>query len=148
MGLPSGTDSLAPMTGTSRLLCGAITEKVIGGFFHVHRVLGYGHKEVVYQRALAIHLRAQGLRVRTEVMFEVHFQDQLVGRCRVDLLVEEQVVVEVKAAARMAPEWEAQLLSELKASNKRVGLLLFFGPKAAFKRLLGPAPDEADTKSE
>jgi GxxExxY protein len=131
----------------SPLLLGDLTDKIIGALYRVHHDLGYGHAEVVYQRAVALLLRRQGIRVRLEVVFDVRYLGELVGRCRVDLLVEEVVVVEVKAATRFSPEWEKQLLSQLKSSNKQLGLLLFFGPKAAFTRLVGPAPDEAEAPS-
>ena len=118
------------------LLESAITERVIGAFYDVYNKLGYGYLESVYQRAVAIELAKRGLEVRMQVPIEVTYDGVVVGAFRADLVVERRVVVELKSGKCLAPENEMQLLNYLKATELEVGLLLHFGPKASFKRLV------------
>jgi GxxExxY protein len=111
-----------------------ITEKIISAFYQVYNTLGYGFLEKVYRNAMAIELRNLGLAVTVEAPIVVYYQDQVVGEYFADLLVAEAVIVELKAARRLAEEHEAQLLNYLKATPYEVGLLLNFGPKAVVKR--------------
>jgi len=109
------------------LLYKAITEQIIGAAYEVHRVLGYGFLEKVYQRAMIVELAARGLRVEPEVPARVFFKDVCVGDYFVDLVVEEKVAVELKVARELNPADEAQLINELLATHKEVGLLINFG---------------------
>jgi GxxExxY protein len=111
-----------------------ITEKVIGGFFKVYGTLGYGFLEKVYENALAFELRKQGLHVETQKPIEVYYNGQLVGEYFADLVVNNAVIVELKAAQKLSKNHEAQLLNYLKATPIEVGLLLNFGPEPKFKR--------------
>jgi GxxExxY protein len=114
-----------------------ITEKIIGGAFEVHRVLGYGFLEKVYQRAMQVELQRAGLKVEVERKIQVNYKGVIVGDYQADLFVEEKVVVELKVAKNYASEDEAQLLNELKATGIRVGLLINFGrTRVEFKRLV------------
>lgn len=111
-----------------------LTEKIIGAFYTVHRHLGYGFSEKVYENSLALELRKLGLQVEQQKPIEVYYDGQVVGEYFVDILVNEAVILEMKAAHQIAKDHEAQLLNYLKATTVEVGLLLNFGPKAEFKR--------------
>jgi len=114
-----------------------VTEAVIGAAFEVHNVLGYGFLEKVYQRAMAVELRARGFTAETEADIRVVYKGVEVGQYRADLFVNGCVLVELKVAAEYSPADEAQLLNELKATGVRVGLLINFGRrKVAFKRFV------------
>ena len=118
------------------LLHNRVTEKVLGAFFDVYNELGFGFLESVYVESLAIDLRTKGLQVDRQVSVPVWFRNQLVGTFRADLVVESVVIVELKAALSLDPSHEAQLLNYLRATEIEVGLLLNFGPKPQFKRLI------------
>lgn len=111
-----------------------VTELILKSFFQVYRRLGYGFGERVYENALAIELRRASLVVQQQPEFQVHYDGHLVGSYCADLVVNEVVMVELKAATQFAAEHEAQLLSYLKATRYEVGLLLNFGPTPEFKR--------------
>jgi GxxExxY protein len=90
--------------------------------------------EKVYENALLIALESMGLKVQQQEKIAVYFQGQVVGEYFADLLVENVVIVELKAASRILSEHEAQLLNYLRATPYEVGLLLNFGPKPDFRR--------------
>lgn len=117
---------------------GEVSREVIGAFFHVYNVLGYGLAESVYQRALAIALELRGVVAKREVPLQVTFEGRTIGEYRADLVVADRIIVETKSVERVLREHEAQVFNYLKISGLRVGLLLNFGPKAAFRRLLLP----------
>jgi GxxExxY protein len=104
-----------------------ITETIIGATFEVHRLLGYGFLEKVYQKALQVELEQRGLHAKIEEPIQVHFKGIDVGVYFADLLVEEKVIVELKVSKQYNPADEAQLLNELKATGLSVGLLINFG---------------------
>jgi len=108
-----------------------LTEKIIGCCFKVHSELGPGFNEKIYHSALKLALKEAGLKYQTEREFEVIFQDKKVGSLKLDLLVEEEVIVEVKALSCNTPEvFKYQVLSYLKVSGLHVGLLINFGNKS------------------
>jgi GxxExxY protein len=111
-----------------------LTGKVIGAFFKVYNTLGYGFNEKVYENALAIELRKAGLRAAKQQEFVVYYEGEAVGDYRTDIVVNDVVIVELKAVRELAEEHEAQLLNYLKATTIEVGLLLNFGVKAEHKR--------------
>ncbi len=112
-----------------------VTGKIPHAFFKiVYPQLGYGFLERVYENALAIIPTEMGLKVRQGVRILVYFGGKEVGEYFADLLVEDVVIVEIKAASRLLPEHEAQLLNYLRATPYEVGLLLNFGPKPDFRR--------------
>ena len=120
-----------------QLLHAEVTEKIIGAAFEVHRVLGYGFLERVYQRALQAELLKLGVAVQLEYPITVNYKGVNVGDYNADLLVEGKVVVELKVAPNYNSADEAQLLNELKATGMKVGLLINFGrTKVEFKRLV------------
>jgi len=112
-----------------------ITDKILHAFFKiVYPELGYGFLEKVYENALVIALTALGVKAEQQVRIAVYFQNQVVGEYFADLLVEDNVIVELKAVSRLLMEHEAQLLNYLRATPYEVGLLLNFGPKPDFRR--------------
>ena len=113
-----------------------LTRRVIGVFYDVYNDLGHGFLESVYENAMLIALRAAGLRAQQRQPIPVWFRGQQVGDFRGDLVVSDAVIVELKAARAIEPVHEAQLLNYLRATPIEVGLLLNFGPKPEFKRLL------------
>ena len=111
-----------------------VTEGVIGAYYHVYNMLGYGFLEKVYEHAFAIELRSRGFVVQTQHPITVWYQSVPVGEYFADLVVNECVIVELKSAVTLTEAHEAQLLNYLKATGIEVGLLLNFGPKAQVKR--------------
>ena len=127
-----------------------LTGKIISAFFEVYNALGYGLLEVLYSRALEIALRRRGLRVDREFPIEVFFQNQQIGVQRLDMLVEGRVVVEIKATSKLVDADRRQLMSYVTVANLPVGLLLHFGPRPSFQRVLGgrkPSRHECDPTS-
>lgn len=111
-----------------------ITEKIIAAFYHVYHTLGYGFLEKVYENALAIELRKRGLTVVQQPAIRIRYDGQVVGDYFSDILVENCVLVEMKAVDALLPEHEAQLLNCLRGSEFDVGLLLNAGRKPEVKR--------------
>jgi GxxExxY protein len=112
------------------------TQKIIGVFFDVYNELGCGFLEAVYVEALALALRQEGLTVEREMPLSVSFRGRVIGRFRADLVVNGSVLVEAKAFAALQRVHEAQILNYLRATVLEVGLLLNFGPRPQFRRLL------------
>jgi GxxExxY protein len=115
----------------------ALARRVIGAFYRVYNTLGNGFLEAVYAKALAIELRAAGLRVAVEVPLDVWYRGQRVGVYRADQIVEERLVLELKAVSRLSPPNRTQLVNCLKAARLENGLLLNFGPGPQFWRVIG-----------
>ncbi|MEM9253559.1 MAG: GxxExxY protein [Planctomycetota bacterium] len=107
---------------------GELTESVIGAAYAVYNELGSGFLESVYERSLAILLAEQGLNCVWQAPIDVHFHGHVVGEFRADLLVESNVIVELKAVETLNKAHEVQLVNYLAATGKDVGLLINFGP--------------------
>lgn len=118
------------------LLYGELTEKIIGAAFDVHNALGKGLSEKVYENALAVKLQELGLTAEHQKVVPVYFSNQKVGEQIVDLLVDDRVIVETKAVDRLMKSHEAQLLGYLKNTRYQLGLLINFGARVEFKRLI------------
>jgi len=103
-------------------------------FYEVYNELGHGFIESVYEKALEIALVGNGLRVRRQIDIEVWFRGKKVGDFTADMLIQECVLVELKACRTLDVAHEAQLLNYLRATEIEVGLLLNFGLKPQFKR--------------
>lgn len=112
----------------------SLTNDIIQAFYRVYNALGYGFLEKVYQNALFIELKNSGLFVEKQKKIEVYYGLHLVGEYYADLLVNELVIIELKAAESLCEEHECQLVNYLKATNIEVGLLMNFGKKPEFKR--------------
>jgi len=114
-----------------------ITEKIIGCGMKVHNTLGNGFQEVIYQRALAIEFNKAGLNFARELEIPIYYDDTEIGTRRIDFLVEEKVLVELKAITKLEDVHWAQIINYLKAYKLEVGLLLNFGTKRLeFKRFV------------
>ena len=132
-------NKLKPRINTDRmsLKYEKITEDIIGAAYEVYNVLGYGFLEKVYQKALQVELLRRGRSAELEHPIKVKFKGIIVGDYYADLFVDEKVIVELKVAAEYNPKDEAQLLNQLKATEKEVGLLINFGrKKVEFKRFI------------
>ena len=119
-----------------KLMEGKLTHSVIGAFFEVYNTLGYGFLEHLYVRAVEEELRARGHRVAREVAVRVTYKEIVLGVQRLDLIVDDTLVVEVKASSELHQAAARQLYNYLRATNLRVGLLLHFGPEPIFHRII------------
>src|SRR3989440_11839052 len=117
-----------------------ITDQIIRVFFEVYNELGHGFLESVYERSLEIALNSLGLRVFRQIEIPVWFRGKPVGDFTADMLVEDRVLLELKAARALDSSHQAQLLNYLRATEIEVGLLLNFGLKPEFKRLIFDNP--------
>jgi len=114
-----------------------ITGKIIGAAMQVHKILGNGFQEVIYQRALEIEFPLAGLDYKREFEMPIYYRNQQIGTRRVDFLIEEIISVEIKAVTKLEPVHLAQAINYLEAYNIEVGLLINFGCKSLeFKRLI------------
>jgi GxxExxY protein len=111
-----------------------ITEKIIRAFYNVYNLLGYGFLEKVYENAMIIELKSLNLNCEKQKQINVLYKNQSVGEYYADIIVEDKVIIELKAAESIIEEHEHQLLNYLKATEIEVGLLLNFGKKPQFKR--------------
>ena len=111
-----------------------VMRAIIGAFYQVDNALGPGFLEKNYENALAIELREQGFFVQQQAPIKVLYKGHCIGEYFVDLLINNCVIVELKACISIAPQHEAQLLNYLKATEIDLGILLNFGPKAEFRR--------------
>ena len=111
-----------------------ITQLIIKSFYKVYNTLGYGFLEKVYEKALCIELRKMGLTCVTQQPIDVYYDQEKVGLYYADLIVNNCVIIELKAADGLVSEHEAQLTNYLKATTIEVGLLLNFGREPQQKR--------------
>ena len=112
------------------------TDKILKAFYKVYNELGFGFLEKVYQNALYIELTAMGLYCKKQSQIKVYYKEQLVGEYFADIIVNESIIIELKAAEALVEEHEYQLINYLKATEIEVGLLLNFGKEPVFKRKL------------
>jgi GxxExxY protein len=111
-----------------------LTNDIISAFYKVYNILGYGFLEKVYENALRIELNRIGYQVEQQKNIQVYYESVLIGDYYADLIINNSVIIELKACKTVCPEHEAQLLNYLKATKYELGLLLNFGNKAEFKR--------------
>ena len=110
------------------------TEKIIKCFYNVYNTLGYGFLEKVYENALYRELLDNGFSCDRQKQIKVHYKDEEVGEYYADILVDELIILELKAAESLCKEHEYQLINYLRATNIEVGLLLNFGKNPEIKR--------------
>jgi GxxExxY protein len=114
-----------------------ITEKIIGCAMKVHNKLGNGFQEVIYQRALAIEFRKNNIGFQREFEMDIYYDEEAIGKRRVDFLVEDKIMVELKALTELDNSQPAQTINYLEAYNLEIGLLINFGAKSLqFKRYI------------
>lgn len=111
-----------------------LTNKIIKAFYIVYNTLGYGFLEKVYENALMIELRKMDLYCSNQLPVKVYYDEQKVGDYYADIIVEDLIILELKAMKWIAEEHECQLINYLKATEIEIGLLLNFGEKPEFKR--------------
>jgi GxxExxY protein len=111
-----------------------LTQEIIKAFYTVYNKLGFGFAEKVYEKALLIELSKKGLSAEKQKLITVYYDGQIVGEFFADIMVEDKIIIELKAAEFLCPEHEFQLLNYLKASEIEVGLLINFGKKPEVKR--------------
>ena len=116
-----------------------LTGKIIGCAMEVHKFLGNGFQEVIYQRALAIEMHTQGLNYSREHEMDIFYKGERIGGRRVDFFVEERIMVELKAVIQLEDVHLAQAINYLEAYNMQIGLLINFGSRSLqFKRVMKP----------
>ncbi|MCD6578905.1 GxxExxY protein [bacterium] len=111
-----------------------LTEKIIKIFYRVYNKLGYGFLEKVYENAMMIELKKEGVSAISQSPIKVFYEGEVIGEYYADILLGNKVIVEIKAAKCLVKENEAQLLNYLKATDIEVGLLLNFGTNPGVKR--------------
>ena len=111
-----------------------LTEKIIKIFYKVYNSLGYGFLEKVYENALMMELKKDNIFAICQSPIRVLYEGSIIGEYYADILVDNKVIVEIKATKYLVKDNEAQLLNYLKATDIEVGLLLNFGPKPEIKR--------------
>lgn len=123
-----------------------LTYKVIGCAMEVHKRLGGGFREVIYQRALAMELKLNGIPFEREKVMDIHYRDTIIGRRRVDFFVDDKVMVELKAFVRMENGHLNQAMNYLEVSHQEIGLLLNFGGRSLeYKRIHNNDLDSHDS---
>ena len=116
-----------------------LTGKIIGCAMEVHKILGNGFQEVIYQRALAIEMKKQRLELSREHEMEIFYKGENIGSRRVDFFVEGKIMVELKAIILLEDVHLAQAINYLEAYNMEIGLLINFGSRSLqFKRVMKP----------
>lgn len=111
-----------------------ITKRIIKSFYTVYNKLGFGFLEKVYENAMMIELMSDGLYCEKQKPIKVYYKEKIVGDYYVDILVENKIIIELKASEGIVEEHELQLINYLKATDLEIGLLLNFGKQAQFKR--------------
>ncbi len=111
-----------------------ITSKILKAFYNVYNTLGFGFLEKVYEHAMMIELRKLGLHAEKQVPLTVYYESEKVGDYFADIIVENKVIIELKAAECLVPAHEAQLVNYLRATDMEVGLLLNFGKEPEQRR--------------
>ncbi len=130
------TRNVWPQVAPESLKHGELTSKVLRVFYDVYNELGYGFLESVYRESMRLALQDAGLKVGIEVPIPVHFKGHTVGNFKADMLIDDKVLLELKCARLLDRSHEAQLLHYLRATDIEVGLLLNFGTRPQFRRLL------------
>ncbi len=123
-----------------------LSGKILNAFYAVYNRLGHGFLEKVYENALVIELKKRELDVQQQRRIDVYYEGYEVGEYYADILVNDLVILELKAAEAIAPEHEAQLINYLAATNIELGLLLNFGPKPQFVRRILTNDKKANRK--
>ncbi|MBA3343611.1 MAG: GxxExxY protein [Gemmatimonadaceae bacterium] len=124
------------------LIEGALTRSVIGAFFEVYNTLGYGFLEHLYVMAMERELLARDHTVAREISIRVMYKGEELGTQRLDMIVDDRLVVEIKSTFQLPTAAQRQLYSYLRATNLEVGLLLHFGPEPKFYRHISRNPQK------
>ena len=120
----------------TNLIHKSITDSILKAYYNVYNELGSGFLEKVYQNSMFFELKSFGLKVEAQKQIQVYFKNQLVGDFYSDLLIEDKVIVELKATEFLMDIHTAQIMNYLKATPIEVGMLLKFGEEPEFKRVI------------
>jgi GxxExxY protein len=124
-------------TNEGKILFQDLSYKIVGLAMEVHRQLGYGFLEKVYENALMVLFRREGIQAKQQHPITVHFEGEEVGHYTVDILVEGKIILEIKSSERLVDAHRAQALNYLKATGLRLAILLNFGKrKLEYERLV------------
>lgn len=127
----------------AHLLHKDMTERILNAFYGVYHEHGYGFAEQVYSRSMVVELQSRGLALAREVPTQILYKGVQVGLHKADLIVDRKILVEIKANLILTGADERQVLNYLKATGLEVGLLLNFGPKPSFRRMIFSSRDRA-----
>ena len=130
------------------LLHQSITNTILKVYYEVYNELGHGFLEKVYQNAMYFELKARGLKVESQKEIKVYFKQQLVGEYYSDLIVENKVIIELKATEVLMNAHVAQTINYLKATPIEIGILLNFGSEPEFKRLIYTNNKKSNVKNQ
>ena len=119
-----------------KMLHSELTGQIIKAFYKVYNTLGYGFLEKIYENALVIELKKMGFHLSQQYNIKVYYDGEIVGDYFADIIVEENVIIELKSSESLRKEHKLQLINYLKATEKEVGLLLNFGKTPEFKRAI------------
>ena len=126
-----------PISADKKLIYADLTYQIRGAIFNVYNTLGFGHKEQVYQKALAKEFEEQKISFKREASLNVEYRDEVVGNYRPDFIVDDKVILELKSVEFMPKTFETQLLQYLKTTGFSLGLLINFGtPRLDIRRLV------------
>lgn len=124
-------------TNRTNIVYPELSYNVMGAIFEVHKQLGPGFLESIYEKALIEELSSRGMNVETQKLIDLIYKDKKVGVHRLDLVIDDKIVVELKAVERFSPHHRAQLTSYLKASGHKLGILVNFSKsKVEYRRVL------------
>ena len=129
------------------MLLETTTALVIKAYYNVYNELGFGFAEKVYENSMMKELQALGLRCENQVPIKVYYKGDLVGHYAADIVVNGEIILELKAASALCEEHECQLLNYLRATDIEVGLLLNFGKTPQFKRKIFTNDNKKSRKS-
>lgn len=129
-----GTQNTRNTQMDTELLFKEETDEILGAFYKVYRTLGYGFLERVYQNALYLELTKRGFSCKAQQPISVHYDGKVVGEYIADILVDNKIILELKAVSELSSDHEKQLINYLKATKIELGLLLNFGERAQVKR--------------
>lgn len=113
-----------------------LSDSILKVYYEVYNQLGYGFLEKVYQNAMFLELKSQGYKVEPQKQIKVYFKNQVVGEYYADLLIDDAIILELKACECLMDAHKAQLINYLKATEIEIGLLLNFGETPEFKRFI------------
>ncbi|MBC8382519.1 MAG: GxxExxY protein [Candidatus Cloacimonetes bacterium] len=119
-----------------------LTKNIIHCFYKVYNKLGYGFLEKVYENSLKFELESKNYKVESQKPIKVYYREQLVGEYFADLVVDDKIIIELKANKFLSPEDDAQILNYLKATKYEIGLILNFGIKPEIRRKIYSLPEK------
>jgi len=121
-------------TNEEKVVYKELSFKIIEACFEVHNILGPGYSEKIYEEAVSKELRNRGIGYERQKLVEIYYKGEKIGEYRLDLVLENRIILELKAVSELSNIFEAQLLSYLKAAGMKLGILVNFGSKKVIYR--------------